>query len=497
MRIPVIYADEPTQVTLANAGQGWRARGAAADEAGNLMASISQHQAALKEKERIAQINLKSIEYENNVKKDMLELEGFLENDTDHETMVNRYDKMVSDIETKHAPKNPSPELNLKTKSTFSGIKNRLRDKVNSTKYKVMDSKGKAAYLTAEQLALDAIVETNDPAERNAIKKKLEATKDSLTSVSDPLWLHSQFTGFEEKIKTKEIEYQEVQAMVAMDVNPDKFLEDIKNPNYLSKLEGKKRQQMIERVKTIKNQKEAEVKELKAATDHEVGVTVSEYIRDGKFSEALTFIDKTNLIDESEKLQLETRVKTASKVSKNAALDPAVDARILLKIQNPTANRTEIRQDLATALLLGQISVESARTHYGDIDDPIFQEPYFKDMTSMYRENLGWSSQSEQFMHPSGAAAYRTAVYQLQNRIKNEGLKGDAIRKAGVEIAIPLLRDFWVNGKFMSQVEAAKNIRVLAESVGLKVEKHSPNPDKEDVKTTDGKVRPTLESYSN
>jgi len=43
LRIPVIYADEAMKVTLPTVGQGWRARGAAAGEVGNLMETISRH----------------------------------------------------------------------------------------------------------------------------------------------------------------------------------------------------------------------------------------------------------------------------------------------------------------------------------------------------------------------------------------------------------------------------------------------------------------------
>ncbi|GAF67453.1 unnamed protein product, partial [marine sediment metagenome] len=75
MRIPLIYAEQPMQVTLATAGKGWQARGAAADQAQTLVEGISRHQAILREKERLAQDALAAVEIDNTMRQKYADLD--------------------------------------------------------------------------------------------------------------------------------------------------------------------------------------------------------------------------------------------------------------------------------------------------------------------------------------------------------------------------------------------------------------------------------------
>ena len=198
MPVPLIYADKPLQVLRqGNAGQAWGEVGNAGRAVTGLAEDISRQQAELRRSAQNAEDALAAIEYSNNVQKDIRELSGLFENDDDPFTIEKRASDQVKAISDKYAPKNPSDQLNLKTKAIFNQEYNNFLNGIQTKKYKLLDSKGKEAYLKAEKTAIENYSLTNDPVERGRIKKGLEGIKNDLSQASDPLWLEKQFIGFD------------------------------------------------------------------------------------------------------------------------------------------------------------------------------------------------------------------------------------------------------------------------------------------------------------
>jgi len=222
----------------------------------------------------------------------------------------------------------------------------------------------------------------------------------------------------------------------------------------------------------IEAKQREEARRIKSDYELEVGNTVSGHINKKNYPDALDAINKSQ-VDETDKRKLYSLVNTAMKSGKETATDPGVNAQLLIKLQDPSYLRSDLRQDIADATLAGQITAERASTYYNGLDDPVFKDEYFKSINSMYRQHFGWSSASETFFHPEGAISYDMAVNKLLGRIRKEGLIGADVRKAGIEIGLPLFADFWVKTKFMSPAEAALNVKRLAESAGIKVRKPS------------------------
>ena len=222
----------------------------------------------------------------------------------------------------------------------------------------------------------------------------------------------------------------------------------------------------------IEAKQREEAKRIKSDYELQIGNTVSGHINNKSYPDAIVAIDDAK-VDDTAKRKLYSLVNTAIKTGKETATDPGINAQLLLKLQDPSYPRSDLRQDIADAALAGQITAERGSTYYNGLDDPVFKDEYFKSINSMYRQHFGWSSASETFFHPEGAISYDMAVNKLLGRIRKEGLIGADIRKAGIEIGLPLFADFWVKTKFMSPAEAALNIKRLAESAGIKVRKPS------------------------
>ena len=219
MKIPIILADQPYDVVnTPNVGAGEMAQAQTGGAVVELSGLIAQRQAALNERERFAQDRLKAVEYNNNIAKEVLDLKGLLENDTDYDTIEARATKALSDIKDKYDPKNPSDNLKVSIESSFSQHSLSLLGEVKTTKYKVMNEKGKMAYLTAEQRAINEYIKSDNPEIQKSIKKGLEAVKNDLSSVTDPLWLHREYLGFESKVKPISEAY-EVDSIVAKAVS--------------------------------------------------------------------------------------------------------------------------------------------------------------------------------------------------------------------------------------------------------------------------------------
>ena len=222
----------------------------------------------------------------------------------------------------------------------------------------------------------------------------------------------------------------------------------------------------------IEAKQREEAKRIKSDYELQIGNTVSGHINNKSYPDAIVAIDDAK-VDDTAKRKLYSLVNTAIKTGKETATDPGINAQLLLKLQDPSYPRSDLRQDIADAALAGQITAERGSTYYNGLDDPVFKDEYFKSINSMYRQHFGWSSASETFFHPEGAISYDMAVNKLLGRIRKEGLIGADVRKAGIEIGLPLFADFWVKTKFMSPAEAALNIKRLAESAGIKVRKPS------------------------
>ena len=198
MPVPLIYASKPLQVLeQRNAGKAWGEVGDAGTAGMQLAENISRQQAELRRTAKSAEDNLAAIEFSNNIQKDIRDLEGLFENDNDPFTIESRASQQVKAIGDKYAPKNPSDKLNIKTKSIFSNAYNSFLNGIETKKYKLMDSKGKEAYLKAEQTAIYDISTTDDPVIRKRIKDGLEGTKNDLLGSSEPLWLEKRFLGFD------------------------------------------------------------------------------------------------------------------------------------------------------------------------------------------------------------------------------------------------------------------------------------------------------------
>jgi len=222
----------------------------------------------------------------------------------------------------------------------------------------------------------------------------------------------------------------------------------------------------------IEAKQREEAKRIKSDYELEIGNTVSGHINKKNYPDAIVAIDDAK-VDDTAKRKLYSLVNTTMKSGKETATDPGVNAQLLIKLQDPSYPRSDLRQDIADATLAGQITAERGSTYYNGLDDPVFKDEYFKSINSMYRQHFGWSSASETFFHPEGAISYDMAVNKLLGRIRKEGLVGADVRKAGIEIGLPMFADFWVKTKFMSPAEAALNIKRLAESAGIKVRKPS------------------------
>jgi len=231
-----------------------------------------------------------------------------------------------------------------------------------------------------------------------------------------------------------------------------------------------------DKFKTRRNAIEAkqreEAKRIKSDYELEIGNTVSGHINKKNYPDALDAIEKAK-VDETAKRKLYSLVNTAIKTGKEPATDPEVNAQLLIKLQDPSYPRSVLRQNIADAALGGDITAERASTYYNGLDDPVFKDEWFKSINGMYRRHFSWNEASETFFHPEGAISYDMAINKLLERIRKEGLVGADIRKAGIEIGLPLFAAFWVETKWLTPAEAAVNVKRLAESAGIKVRKPS------------------------
>ena len=241
--------------------------------------------------------------------------------------------QQIKAIDDKYAPKNPSDQLDIKTKSIFNQEYNNFLNGIQTKKYKLLDSKGKEAYLKAEQTAIDEINSTDDPVEQARIKKRLEETKDALTATNQ-LWLEKEFLGFDNKVKA----IGETKAITAAKnftiENPAGGSKALKEMPFWNKIPNERKPELIKAAdatkKVFDNELKAKNKEaVKAAHDAEERAVGDLYMK-GDYSKAFAAVLNSNLLTGDEKKAWSDAIDTKTKTGEN--IDPIVQANEIVNI---------------------------------------------------------------------------------------------------------------------------------------------------------------------
>ena len=325
MRIPVIYADEPTQVTLANAGQGWKARGAAADEAGNLMETISKHQAALQEQERLAQDTLAAIETDNAMRKKFAATVESVQGRTDTAKFNPDFDKASASIKNEFYPANASKERQIAFARSYNQNDSNSRTQVTSMKYKVMEESGRIAIGESMDNYADQYAAATDDATKKIISKQaeLDIRKAIDSNLVNRVWGENQIRNLESSFKQKEIDLADVEADQAIMANPGQASIDLRDSKYIPNLTPKQRQDKLEKAvaayKVQKNQRDSELKEAKKiAHDKEKG-DIADLYMNGDYTGAFIKTLDNKLLEPEEIITLSDKIRSGAEAKRKPA----------------------------------------------------------------------------------------------------------------------------------------------------------------------------------
>ena len=301
MRIPLIYADSPMRVTLATAGQGWKARGRAAGEVQNLMGTISHHQAALREKERLAQDTLTAIETDNAMRKEFAGLVESFQGRTDTANFTEDREKASEGIKAKYFPKNGSKELQIAFARSFNQNDSSFRTKVTSMQYRVMEENGRIAIGESMDNYADQYAVATDEDTKKFITKQaeLEIRKAIESNLVNRVWGENQIRSLEAWFNQEEGVKGITTAQNFILENPGGGSEALKASPIWDKVPDKDKPQLIKSAdsakKAFKNELKAKEQEaIKALHDADDEAIWAE-IKKGNFATASTMIDHSTL----------------------------------------------------------------------------------------------------------------------------------------------------------------------------------------------------------
>ena len=333
MKIPLIYADSPMQVTLATAGKGWQARGAAADEAQNLMGVISKNQAILKENERIAQETLYAVKLDNNLRKKFSELEESFLSRTDYENFDRDREQQINEIKSEFKPQSASNAVNISFERSFNQNASRAYDNITARKYKVLEEQGRIEIGQSVDNAATEYASASDEITKKIIAKRteLEIRRAIESNLVNPVWGENQIRSIETLFKQKEVDLADVAADQAIMANPAEARIKLKDKNYLPDLPPKVRQDKLEKAekayKVQKSERDSKLKEAtKLAHDTEEKEIGKLYMQ-GKYTEGFIRVLDSKLLNGDE-------IKTWGK--------SFVDAAKAAEIPTPTEQAAEI-----------------------------------------------------------------------------------------------------------------------------------------------------------
>jgi hypothetical protein len=302
MRIPIILADKQLDVTAQqNAGQGYRAIGAASQEALTLVDQIAYQQGQLREKERIAQDSLIAVELDGKMRERVAKInESFLTR-TDSENFDKDFKTQIQNMQSEFQPKDASPELTVAFQRSLQRYSGSLFDSITTRKYKVMEERGRIALGGEHDRALEDYAATDDPTKKEIIKKNFELTATKLMNdnIIDPLWVDSHIRGFEKAAKEKEAENDKVAARQLTEKDPINAPDIIRNKNNFKSLSPSDRQAQAEHADRVKKvyENELEMKRKKAEGESHDRQDDAIYaaIRNGDLSKAVSLVDNSSL----------------------------------------------------------------------------------------------------------------------------------------------------------------------------------------------------------
>lgn len=438
---------------------------------------------------------VKAQKLENDLVNDFKDAAATYKDRTDYEKFEDDAARQMEEIRAKRVEEiGDDKKLTQAFNLAFDNYSRGFQRTVRAKRAEVIAQKGLGEYAKSYDTALHDYASEMDADNRESIKAliKIKALTLAKFGIMTPVQAEASIQQFDDQADSVRADY------VMDNMGPELFLQ-LKAQGEFDGLDPKIAQEKEQKAKTkieatIKEKDEI-AKQLVADHKIEMANTVSGFIRKNQFVNALEAIENSAL-DEKDKLALENKVRTAIKTGLEPTEDPNVNAQLLIKLQDPTYDRKQLRDDIANAVTGLKIKAERGSTYYNGIDDPIFKDEYFKAVNEMYRRHFGWRADKETFMHPEGAVSYDIAISQLLARIKDKEkpLIGEDIRKEGIKIGLPLFQEFWTKIKWMTPVEAARNARRLAESVGISVPKHTPPPD-EPEGGPEGKKRPPLGSF--
>jgi hypothetical protein len=163
---------------------------------------------------------------------------------------------------------------------------------------------------------------------------------------------------------------------------------------------------------------------------------------------------------------------------------PEVMADVLYRIQQGTITNKDI---------WGLVGQGVSPTTANQLTDPssFYSDPGFRQADEFIKRNLGYQNDLIGWINPKATRWYDQAKNDLIKRIQREQLQGDAIRKAGYEISLPYLTQYWQEVMSMSPEEirqSEEQIRAL--SGGGRPSNPAPNaPTPTPQKTEEQKVR--------
>jgi len=303
MRIPIIQADKPLAVIRdPSAGQGWRARGAAATEAQNLAGTIAKHQAVLQEKERIAQDALTAIETDNSMRKEFAGMVESFQGRTDPKNFDPSRQKASEEIKAKYFPKNGSKELQIAFGRSYNQYDSNSSTQVSRIKFRVMEENGRIAIgESLDNYADQYAAATDDDTKAFILKQaELEITKAVNSNLVNRVWGADQIRNFEAKAEATEdlnaitaaknfiidnptlADAKSLKAMPFWDKVPDD-----KKPELIKTADRSRKAAESE----FKAKKEASLKILHEADDEDI----YSLIKNKEFAKASTMIDNSSL----------------------------------------------------------------------------------------------------------------------------------------------------------------------------------------------------------
>lgn len=339
MKVPLIYADYQGPIArVGNAGAGAYARADAGNMAVDLAGHVARQEAILKEREQAAQDTLTAIELDSKMGQAAAKIKESFLSRTDSENFDQDAQAQIQAMKDEFAPKNASQELTQAFARSFGRYSQGLADTVSTMKYRVMEERGRNAIGQFVDNAADEYAGTDDPAEKEIIKKGAEMRiREAINkNLVNPVWGENQIREFERYAKAKEGDAAEATAIDRMGKDPAQLAMDLKDPKYLPGLTDKSRRATLANqaqtaAKVQEAEKERKRKEIETELHDKEERNIGNLYMSGDYTKAYALALSSKVLKGDEKATWANAIKNAEKV-KPDQIDPKIETAEIRKV---------------------------------------------------------------------------------------------------------------------------------------------------------------------